>query len=131
MHKIPKVLPVEPLLPWIRECCERETAESFAARCGVSPKRISDYTAGRIERITFNTLDKIIASEGSRSIIDFYPDYDDPEAFAKYESMVPNNFVKSRRGCDIEGCDEPHHSRGMCASHYGKYKRSKKMKVAP
>ncbi|MEI7441366.1 MAG: hypothetical protein WCK43_07020 [bacterium] len=125
MHKIPKALPVEPLLPWIRECCERETAESFAARCGVLPKRISDYTAGRVERIAFDTLDKMIANEGSRSIMDFYPEYDDPEAFALYESVGHYRVVepKTRRGCSIEGCDSPHHAKGMCNPHYREHNR--------
>ena len=129
MTKLPRVLPVAPLLPWIKECCERETSDAFAARCGISPKRISDFTAERITRIQFNTLDRMISREGSRSIIDFYPDYDDPEAFAKYENMLEGGGTKERRGCDIEGCDQPHHSKGMCASHYGKHKRVKKSKT--
>lgn len=121
MIKLPRLLPVEPMLPWIKECCEKESAEIFAARCGISPKRVSDFTAGRIVRITFNTLDKMIAKEGSRSIIDFYPEYDNEEEFAKYE----NAFIKptSARGCDVEGCAMPHHSKGKCGSHYRKHKK--------
>jgi len=127
--KLPRVLPVAPLIPWIKECSERDTAEAFAARCGVSAKRMNDFTAGRIERVQFDTLDRMISKEGSRSIIDFFPEYDDDVAFAECERIV-SVPLKERRGCDIEGCIEPHHSKGLCNHHYGKLKRAKKTTVA-
>ena len=121
MHKIPKALPIGPILPWIRESCEREGAACFAVRCGTSSKRINDYVAGRIERISFQTLDKIISNEGSRSIIDFYPEYDDPEAFAKYGSMAPVAVFENTRKCKVEDCGRPHHSKDMCSTHYKRW----------
>jgi hypothetical protein len=123
-RKLPRLLPIDPLLPWIKECCERETVESFAARCGISAKRVCDFTAGRVVRIQFDSLDKMIAKEGSRSIIDFFPEYDDAEAFAECE----NAFVKriQKKGCDIEGCEDAHHSKGLCNRHYLRKTRRKK-----
>ena len=125
---LPRVLPIAPLIPWIKSCSERETAEAFAARCGVSAKRINDFTAGRITRVQFDTMDRMISKEGSRSIIDFFPEYDDDVAFAECASKI-SEPPKARRGCDVEDCDEPHHSKGMCNSHYLKLKRDQRKKL--
>jgi len=126
---LPRVLPIAPLIPWIKSCSERETAEAFAARCGVSAKRINDFTAGRITRVQFDTMDRMISKEGSRSIIDFFPEYDDDVAFAEC-ALVISAPHGARRGCDVKDCDEPHHSKGMCNSHYLKLKRDQKKTLA-
>jgi len=125
---LPRVLPIAPLIPWIKSCSERETAEAFAARCGVSAKRINDFTAGRITRVQFDTIDRMISKEGSRSIIDFFPEYDDDVAFAECEFVI-SAPPRARRGCDVENCNEAHHSKGMCNSHYLKLKRDQKKEL--
>jgi hypothetical protein len=130
MMKLPRVLPVAPLIPWIKECSERETAEAFAARCGVSAKRINDFTAGRIERVQFDTMDRMISKEGSRSIIDFFPEYDDDEAFANCGNIESIEKRKNDKGCSVEECDKAHHSKGMCNRHYLKFKRGQNKTLA-
>lgn len=129
MTDLPRLLPIAPLLPWINERIEAETVEGFAERVGWSARRIAEFTSGRSNRITFDKLDQFLAKEGSRSIIDFYPEYDDDVAFAEYEKEVAPAKPKSRRTCSVDGCDVAHHSKGLCASHYGKQMRPKKNKV--
>ena len=126
MMELPRVLPVAPLIPWIKECCEKETVGAFAERCGVSAKRIANYISGRNAKITFNALDKMISTEGSRSIIDFYPEYDDDQAFAECGNKVATVGKKENdKGCSIEDCNKAHHSGGFCNAHYSADKRAR------
>lgn len=120
--KIPKHLPVGPLLPWIMERAEAETLEVFAERCGVSSRRFNEILAGRARFMSFNNLDKMLANEGSRSIMDFYPEYYDDDAFFNIEAENP---IRPKRTCSIEGCDMAHHSKGLCNQHYRESKREK------
>lgn len=123
--KLPRMLPIDPLLPWISECNENEGTENFAARCGVSAKRIADFTAGRVKRIPFDSVDKMLACEGSRSIIDFYPDYDS-DSFADYDNVEIAPYKKENDpGCSVKDCPNAHHSKGLCSHHYNKQRRSK------
>ena len=46
---------------------------------------------------------------------------DDPP----YQLMLPlrirpRSRVKKPTGCTVEGCQEAHHARGLCATHYGR-----------
>lgn len=133
--KIPRNVPVAPLLPWIVERAEAETLETFAQRCGVSSRRFGEILAGRARFMSFNNLDKMLANEGSRSIMDFYPEYYDDEAFFNIEtnsryidSNSPHGPAEPKRRCSMDGCDMAHHSKGFCNLHYREHRRA--MKVA-
>jgi len=130
MMKLPRVLPVAPLIPWIKECCEKETAGAFAERCGVSAKSLSDFMSGRRTKINFNALDKMISTEGSRSIIDFYPEYDDDQAFAECGKVATVEKKENDKNCSIEDCDKVHHSKGFCNAHYSADKRAQQKNQA-
>ena len=127
---IPRMLPIDPLIPWINEGNKLEGTEAFAARCGVSAKRMADFTAGRVKRISFDSLDKLLACEGGRTIIDFFPEYDE-DSFADLYRDAESSLGKKAndKGCSVDGCDRAHHSKGLCSSHY-KRARKKAAKVA-
>lgn len=117
--KIPHNLPVAPLVPWIRECVEKETMEGFALRCKVSSRRFNEILNGRAMMMSFDNVDKLLANEGSRTIIDFFPEYTDDEAFFNPDlAKRKDTGIEKKRGCRIEGCERPHHSRGLCNGHY-------------
>ena len=116
--KIPRLLPAEPLVPWLNERIEVETVEGFAERVGWSARRVFEFTSGRTKSITFDRLDTLLAREGTRSIIDFYPEYADDDAFARYAAPVKTRF------CDVRKCDGVHHAKGLCLFHYNESKRN-------
>lgn len=117
--KIPFYLPVAPLVPWIKEKIEQESIEVFADRCGICDRRIRDVLSGRSKSMTFQNIDTMITNEGGRSLIDFYPEYDNDEFFSLSATVavVPKNM------CSIEGCEDPVHGKGYCNRHYRKHKR--------
>lgn len=119
--KIPHRLPVATMLPWIRERVKAETVEKFALRCGVSARRFDEILSGRAEYMSFQNIDKLLANEGSRSIIDFFPEYAD-DSFSKV-GAAPCRGAVPKKVCSVEGCEKAHHSRGYCNQHYRKVKK--------
>lgn len=121
--KIPHQLPVAPLIPWIKECIERETAENFALRCKVSSRRFNEILNGRAAMMSFDNMDKMLANEGSRTIIDFFPEYMDDETFFDPDFGKRVELGTAKRKCTIDGCGRGHHSKGFCNRHYRMSKR--------
>lgn len=123
LSEIPYRLPLEPVIPWFKERVEIETLERFSERIGMSAKRVSDMTTGRTRWISFNKLDKILANEGGRTIIDFYPEYLDEHFVESVNNKKPQGDVvesrtnaKGDRICGV--CDGSHYARGLCRDHY-------------
>ena len=91
-------------------------------RIGMSSRRLSEMVNGKSRYISFNKLDKLLAKEDGRSIIDFYPEYIEENFAETFNSLVKEPIVEKRT--DAEGnhicglCDEPHHARGLCREHY-------------
>ena len=48
---------------------------------------------------------------------------DDPLSFIKSMVNSPEKIRPRRGGCSVDGCDKPHDARGLCASHYGRFRR--------
>ena len=119
--KIPHYLPVAPMVPWIKERVEIETMEGFALRCGVSSRRFNEILNGRATCMSFQNVDKMLASEGSRTIIDFFPEYSE-DSFLDAELKAPR-IIQPKRFCSIDGCERGHHSSGYCDRHYRRFKR--------
>jgi hypothetical protein len=114
--KLPYRLPVAPLIPWIKECIEKDSAEAFADRCGISPKRFTNILNGKDVLMSFDYMDKMLAREGSRTIIDFFPEYTDDEFLNMQQMRVEP--AKAAKKCNIDGCDRPFHGKGLCDRHY-------------
>lgn len=121
--KIPNYLPVAPMLPWIQERIALETVEGFALRCNVSSRRFNEIINGRAKMMSFQNIDKMLTSEGSRTIIDFFPEYADDDVFFSDEFKSAQATVAPKRRCSIDGCDGAHHSRGLCNRHYRRHKK--------
>lgn len=123
-NKIPNILPAAPLIPWLREKVELESVEIFAARCGISDRRIREVLSGRSKNLSFDNVDRLITNEGTVNFIDFYPEYDNDEFFTindgKYKAIIPPKSV-----CSIEGCENSMHARGFCHRHYRQWKRNR------
>lgn len=122
-RKIPYYLPVAPMVPWIKERVELETMEGFALRCQVSSRRFNEILNGRATCMSFENVDKMLANEGSRTIIDFFPEYAE-DSFLDSEPEA-KRIIEPKRHCTIEGCERGHHSKGYCDRHYRKFKRGK------
>jgi hypothetical protein len=134
MKKIPHLIPVAPLIPFIQERIRQETAELFSERCGVSPKWFANIIAGRSEYTTFQRIDALLAKEGSRTVIDFYPEYADEDFLKEAHQVVrtdeqPKRIRKRtkdhvpvprvlRVDCSRDDCTKPHHGKGLCRYHY-------------
>lgn len=124
-NKIPNLLPAAPLVPWLRERVEQETIEVFAARCGISDRRIREVLSGRAKNLSFNNVDKLITNEGTVNFIDFYPEYvDDDEFFNINESGKYETAVAPKAICSIEGCNNSMHAKDFCHRHYRQYRRN-------
>lgn len=117
--RLPHLVSVAPILPWIREKVELETVEGFAERCDISPRRITEMLAGRAHHTSFDNLDKMLAREGSRSVIDFFPEYAEDD-FLNHSNYQPKGTkrVAGKRLCSIPECGNTHHAKGFCEIHY-------------
>jgi hypothetical protein len=42
------------------------------------------------------------------------------------EEIAPTNIIEfpQKRPCSIEGCERPHHARGLCSRHYAQSRRT-------
>jgi hypothetical protein len=121
--KLPYLLPIAPLLPWLKEQAEKDGAEIFAMRCNISSRKLTEIFNGRTSYTSFDKLDAMLASEGSRSIVDFYPEYSEESFLREKGKSMPKKEdrppgAKSSRMCERENCDRSHHAKGLCEYHY-------------
>jgi len=123
MNTIPKRLPLDPVLPWLKKHTELESLEVFSVRCGSNPGKMGKMLSGRSESISFDALDKMLSIEGSRSIQDFFPEYDS-DAFFDSGFVVDNSKpINIAKQCSIDGCDLRSHAHGFCNLHYRRARR--------
>ena len=120
--KIPPYLPAAPLIPWLKDKTAQESIEGFASRCGVSDRRIREVLSGRSKNMSFKNIDTMITNEGGRSLIDFYPEYDNDEFFSLSSEDSPV-LIAPKRVCSIDGCEGPMHAGGFCNRHYRQHRR--------
>lgn len=125
-EKLPKSLPVDPLIPWIQSKVNREAIEVIAARCGVSDKIIRGILNGNHAKLSFNTVDLLITKEGGHHISEFYPEYEE-ERFCTGEMegiyKTQERAIEPKAYCRVEGCDGSIHGRGYCNRHYRQFRK--------
>ena len=53
------------------------------------------------------------------------PGAEAPAATQQPEAIAPANIIDlpQKRPCSAEGCDRPHHARGLCSRHYAQSRR--------
>lgn len=128
--KLPRSLPVAPLVPWITEMIERETIEALSRRVRISDRWFRHILAGRMQSADFDKIDQFITNEGSCNMVDFYPEYFDddflfdPKSAPKRERVREYpEAVRPKRVCSLSDCNRAMHAKGFCERHYRKAKR--------
>ena len=50
-----------------------------------------------------------------------------PSARAEAEATMPPNMIQfaQKRLCSIDGCQSPHHARGLCSRHYAQARKAR------